>query len=93
MMARGVVRDVTRVLGLPYAIGDKLSKMIPDELGITLEKAENMVQEIREFISSDDEYAKIWTNAKVLEKNVRHAGTHAAGVVIAPGKLIDYVPL
>lgn len=93
MMARGVVRDVTRVLGFPYAIGDKLSKMIPDELGITLEKAENMVQEIREFISSDDEYAKIWTNAKVLEKNVRHAGTHAAGVVIAPGKLIDYVPL
>lgn len=93
MMARGVVRDVTRVLKLPYAIGDKLSKMIPDELGITLEKAENMVQEIREFINSDEEYGKIWSNAKVLEKNVRHAGTHAAGVVITPGKLIDFVPL
>ncbi|MEA3500405.1 MAG: DNA polymerase III subunit alpha, partial [Candidatus Marinimicrobia bacterium] len=93
LKAKGVVRDVTRVLGLPYSIGDKIAKMIPDKLGMTLEKAENMVQELREFLSSDDEYEKIWSNAKALEGNVRHAGMHAAGVVIAPGDLTDYLPL
>ncbi len=93
LKAKGVVRDVTRVLGLPYAIGDKLSKMIPEELKMTLEKAENKVKELREFIDSDEEYQKIWKHSKVLENNARHAGKHAAGVVIAPGDLTDYIPL
>ena len=93
LKAKGVVRDITRVLGLSYSVGDQLSKMIPDESKMTLEKAENKVKELREFIHSDEDYEKIWSNAKVLENNVRHAGTHAAGVVITPGDLTNYIPI
>ncbi|MEA1987295.1 MAG: DNA polymerase III subunit alpha [Candidatus Marinimicrobia bacterium] len=93
LKAKGVIRDITRVLDLPYSLGDKFSKMIPDELEITLEKAENMSKELREFIASSDDNKKIWENAKVLEGNVRHIGKHAAGVVITPSKITNYIPI
>jgi len=93
MAARGVVRDVGRALGVSYGEVDRLAKLIPNEPNMTLEKALGTVPELKELSTSDSTYEKLIRCASTLEGLARHASTHAAGVLIAPGKLTDYVPL
>lgn len=93
MAARAVVRDVGRVLGYPYGMVDKIAKLIPFELGITLEKALEQEDELKQRYESDDEIKVLIDLAKKLEGLVRNVGKHAGGVVIAPSKLTDFTPL
>ncbi|HFB66748.1 MAG TPA: DNA polymerase III subunit alpha [Aeromonadales bacterium] len=93
MAAKAVIRDVGRVLGKPYGFCDQLSKMIPFDLGITLDKAFEQEEAIREAYENDDDVKELWDLAKKLEGVVRNAGKHAGGVVIAPTKLTDFTPL
>ena len=93
MAARLVVRDVARVQGKPFGLADRLSKMIPFEVGMTLAKAVEREQELREFIERNEDAAEIMDMAYKLEGVVRTTGKHAGGVVIAPTTLTDFVPL
>lgn len=93
MAARGVVRDVGRVLAMPYSEVDKIAKMIPATADMTLEKAVKQVAELQTLATSNPQVAKLIALSKTLEGLTRHASTHAAGVVIAPTDLTDYVPL
>ncbi|WP_163834994.1 DNA polymerase III subunit alpha [Spartinivicinus ruber] len=93
MAAKAVVRDVARVQGKSYGLADKLSKMIPFEVGMTLTKAYEQEETIREFLTSDDAAQEIWEMALKLEGTTRNVGKHAGGVVIAPTKLTDFAPL
>ncbi|WBA83813.1 DNA polymerase III subunit alpha [Endozoicomonas sp. GU-1] len=93
MAAKAVVRDVARVQGKSYGLADRLSKMIPFEIGMTLGKAYEQEEAIREFLESDEEAAEIWEMALKLEGVTRNVGKHAGGVVIAPTKLTDFAPL
>ena len=93
MAAKAVVRDVARVQGKSYGLADRLSKMIPFEIGMTLTKAYEQEEVIRDFLSSDEEAAEIWEMALKLEGVTRNVGKHAGGVVIAPTKLTDFAPL
>ena len=93
MAAKAVVRDVARVQGKPYALADKLSKMIPFEPGITLKKALDLQPLLKEFIDSDEDVQEIMEMAYKLEGITRNVGRHAGGVVIAPTKLTDFTPL
>ena len=93
MAAKAVVRDVARVQGKPYGLADRLSKLIPFEVGMTLDKAVAQEEELRTFIDESDEVAEIMDMAYPLEGLVRNVGRHAGGVVIAPSALESYVPL
>ena len=93
MAARLVVRDVARVQGKPFGLGDRLSKMVPFEVGMTLAKAVEQVPELREFIGRNEDAAELMEMAYKLEGVVRNTGRHAGGVVIAPRALTDFVPL
>ncbi len=93
MAAKAVVRDVARVQGKPYGLADKLSKLIPFEVGMTLTKAVEQSSELVEFIEQNDEVTEIMEMAYKLEGVVRNVGKHAGGVVIAPSDLTDFVPL
>ncbi|MBZ5487065.1 DNA polymerase III subunit alpha [Halomonas aquamarina] len=93
MAAKAVVRDVARAQGRPYSLGDKLSKLIPFEVGMTLGKAIEQEPALKEFIENDDEAEEIWEMALKLEGTTRGTGKHAGGVVIAPTKLTDFSPL
>jgi DNA polymerase III subunit alpha len=93
MAAKAVVRDVARVQGKSYGLADKLSKMIPFEVGMTLEKALEDEEPLRDFLRDDDEAQEIWDMAEQLEGLTRNVGKHAGGVVIAPSKLTDFSPL
>jgi DNA polymerase III subunit alpha len=93
MAARAVVRDVGRVLSIPYGDMDKVAKMIPEELGMTLERALELSADLNELKQKDEKIAQVLDYAIILEGLARHASTHAAGVVIAPAPLTDYVPL
>ncbi len=93
MAARAVVRDVGRVLGMTYADVDRIAKMIPAELKMTLEKALKQAPELRQLADADPQVAELIEIAQVLEGLTRHASTHAAGVVITPSPLTDHVPL
>ncbi|KNC06285.1 DNA polymerase III subunit alpha [Pseudomonas coleopterorum] len=93
MAAKAVVRDVARVQGKSYGLADRLSKMIPFEVGMTLEKAYEQEEILRDFIKVDEEAAEIWEMARKLEGVVRNVGKHAGGVVIAPTKLTDFAPI
>ena len=93
MAAKAVVRDVARVQGKPYGMADKLSKLIPFEVGMTLEKAHEQSEELREFIAGSEEVSEIMEMAYKLEGIVRNVGKHAGGVVIAPTELTDFTPL
>ncbi|MEM7220053.1 MAG: DNA polymerase III subunit alpha [Pseudomonadota bacterium] len=93
MAAKAVVRDVARVQGKPYGLADKLSKLIPFEVGMTLEKAMDQSEELVDFVKSSDEVGEIMDMAYKLEGVVRNVGRHAGGVVIAPTKLTDFTPL
>jgi DNA polymerase-3 subunit alpha len=93
MAARAVVRDVGRVLGMGYGTVDKIAKLIPFEIGMTLDKA--LAQEVllRERYEREDEIRTLLDLARKLEGTTRNVGKHAGGVVIAPGKLTEFTPL
>ncbi len=93
MAAKGVVRDVTRALGKPYSLGDRISKMIPFEIGMTLEKAISRQPVLKQAIKDDDEVKEIMNLSFKLEGGIRNIGKHAGGVVIAPGSLADFSPI
>jgi DNA polymerase-3 subunit alpha len=92
MAARAAIRDVGRVLKVPIQDVDRIAKMVPGDPGTTLDSAIERVPELRQ-IAADDKYKDLMDLARRLEGLARHASTHAAGVLIAPGKLVDYVPL
>ena len=95
MSSKAVIKDVGRVLGLPYAEVDRLSKMIPSFRGkvFSIEEAVTKVKEIRERLSENKQLAEVVELARSLENMVRHSSTHAAGVVISNEPLADYIPL
>lgn len=93
MAARGVIRDVGRVMDLPYGFVDSISKMVPQELGITLEKALKMSPDLRGLYEKDDRVHKLIDMSLRLEGLPRHASVHAAGVVICSEPAEDLVPL
>lgn len=93
MAAKAVVRDVGRVLGHPYGFVDKIAKLIPFELGITLDKAIEDSEPLRERYEEEEDVAALIDLAKKLEGITRNAGKHAGGVVIAPTQLTDFAPL
>ncbi len=93
MAARAVVRDVGRAIGMSYADVDKVAKMVPGDLGMTLPKAIEMVPELRLLPQQSETHARLLRCSLALEGLARHASTHAAGVLIAPGPLMDYVPV
>lgn len=93
MAAKAVVRDVARAQGKPYGLADRLSKLIPADPGMTLDKAYQGEEPLREFLATDGEAQGIWGMAKQLEGVARNVGKHAGGVVIAPTKLTDFAPL
>ncbi|WP_019342395.1 DNA polymerase III subunit alpha [Stutzerimonas stutzeri] len=93
MAAKAVVRDVARVQGKSYGLADRLSKMIPFEVGMTLAKAYEMEEPLRDFLAVDEDAREIWDMALKLEGITRGTGKHAGGVVIAPTKLTDFAPI
>lgn len=93
MAARAVLRDVGRVLGLPYGYVDKIAKLVPFEFGMTLKKALKQEEMLLKRYTEDDEVKNLIDLAMKLEGLARNAGKHAGGVVIAPTKLTDFVPL
>lgn len=93
MAAKAVVRDVARVQGKSYGLADKLSKMIPMDIGMTLSKAYEQEEVLRDFLAGDSDGQEIWDMALQLEGITRNVGKHAGGVVIAPTKLTDFSPL
>lgn len=93
MGAKGVVRDVGRALGLPFGDVDKIAKLVPDGLGMSLEKALELSPDLKGLPQRGPVYEKLLRSARTLEGLARHASTHAAGVLITPGPLLDHVPL
>jgi DNA polymerase-3 subunit alpha len=93
MAARAVVRDVGRVLGMSYGHVDKIAKLIPFEIGMTLERALEQEQQLLERYNNEEDIRTLIDLAKTLEGTTRNVGKHAGGVVIAPGKLTDFTPL
>jgi len=93
MAAKAVVRDVGRVFGHPYGFVDTISKLIPFEIGITLEKALEQEPELKDRYDNDEEVTELIDMAMKLEGITRNAGKHAGGVVIAPSDLTDFSPL
>ncbi len=93
LAARGVTRDVGRVMDLPYAFVDGIAKQIPNELGITIEKALNMNPQLRNMYENDETVRKLIDMSKRLEGLPRHTSMHAAGVVISQKSIDEYVPL
>ncbi len=93
MAARGVIRDVGRVLGYSYQEVDAIAKMVPMELGITLDKALSLNPELARSYENDPRVNRLISTGLLLEGMPRHAGTHAAGVLITKEPVINYVPL
>lgn len=93
LAARGVIRDVGRVMDLPYNFVDTIAKAIPNELGITIDKALLMNPELRGMYESDESVKKLIDMSRRLEGLPRHTSMHAAGVVISQKPMDEYVPL
>jgi DNA polymerase-3 subunit alpha len=93
LAAKAVVRDVGRVLGHNYGYVDKIAKLIPFEIGITLDKALEQEEELKRLYEADADVRELIDLARILEGLARNAGTHAGGVVIAPSVLTDFTPL
>ncbi|MGN0421251.1 MAG: DNA polymerase III subunit alpha [Lachnospiraceae bacterium] len=93
MAAKGVIRDVGRVMDLPYAFVDSIAKMIPKELNITLDRALSMNPELKKLYQEDDQVHELIDMSKRLEGLPRHTSMHAAGVVISQKSVDEYVPL
>jgi DNA polymerase-3 subunit alpha len=93
MGAKAVVRDVGRVLGMSLGEVDRIAKLVPTELKITLDKAIERVPELQQLAQAPGNEGKLVEYARKLEGTARHASVHACAVIIAPGELTDYVPL
>jgi len=93
LLAKGVLRDVARIFGIDYSTADKFVKLIPDQLGITLEKAKELESKIVEIINDDPLYERLYSFGESLEGLKRNTGKHAAGVVISDTKLWNKSPL
>ena len=93
LAARGVIRDVGRVMDIPYAFVDSIAKNVPSELGITIKKALQMNPDLRKMYEEDETVTKLIDMAMRLEGLPRHTSTHAAGVVISQQPMDEYVPL
>ena len=93
MKAKSSIRDVGRVMGMPYGQVDNIAKMIPNDPKMTLDKAMKLNKDLKNTYDDNDTVRSLIDHSKVLEGMNRHASTHAAGIVIAPGPLTDYVPL
>ncbi|MBF0504684.1 MAG: DNA polymerase III subunit alpha [Candidatus Omnitrophica bacterium] len=93
MQAKAAVRDVGRAMGMSYPEVDRIAKLIPNEIGITIEQALNVEPQLREAVEFDKTAKQLLATAQVLEGLNRHASIHAAGVVISDKPLTDYVPL
>ncbi|MEX0769167.1 MAG: DNA polymerase III subunit alpha [Balneolaceae bacterium] len=93
MAARSSVRDVARVLDLPLSDADRIAKQVPETVGISLEEAFNEVKELRQIKQGDGLESQTLQMAETLEGSVRNTGIHAAGVIIAPDKLTEFIPI
>jgi DNA polymerase-3 subunit alpha len=93
MQAKAAIRDVGRVLGVPFNDVDKVAKLVPMTLGITLEEAYAQSRELREAVERDEKLRELWKLARSMEGQIRNPGRHAAGIVISPRPLLDSVPL
>ncbi|MBQ4133848.1 MAG: DNA polymerase III subunit alpha, partial [Desulfovibrionaceae bacterium] len=93
MKAKAVVRDVARALGMSYADGDKIAKLIPEELKMTIRKAMEQEPELSALYNTDDTIRRLLDTSIRLEGLNRHASTHAAGVVISDRPMVEYLPL
>jgi len=93
MMAKGVIRDVGRVMAMPYADVDKIAKLVPNDLNITIKQALEVEPELKELYKNNPQITQLLDTSMALEGLTRHASTHAAGVVISENKLIDHIPL
>jgi DNA polymerase-3 subunit alpha len=93
MAAKAVIRDVGRVLDLPYGFVDQLAKLVPFEIGMTLEKARQQEPQLDQRAREEEEVAEVLALGSTLEGITRNVGMHAGGVLIAPGKLTDFTPL
>ena len=93
LKAKSVVRDVGRVMGLSYRDADRIARMIPNELNITLDSAVEKNSELKRAVATEPATRQLFEYAKILEGLSRNAGVHAAGVVIADRDLSDYIPL
>lgn len=96
MAARAAVRDVARALGYPYGVGDRIAKMIPmgsQGFPMTIDRALEIEEELKNLYQSDEDAEIIINTAKKIEGNARHISIHAAGIVIAPSAVTDFVPV
>ncbi len=93
MMAKGVIRDVGRVMGMPYADVDRIAKLVPNDLNITIKRALELEPELSQMYKNNPQVTQLLDTSLELEGLTRHASTHAAGVVISEDKLIDHIPL
>jgi DNA polymerase-3 subunit alpha len=93
MKARAVIRDICRVLGVPLSEADTLAKLVPDSLGMTLDKALNTEPKLKQAYEQSEQTRKVFDICKKLEGLARHASVHAAGVVIADEPLTNFIPL
>ncbi len=93
MGAKGVIRDVGRALGMTFADVDRIARMVPEGLGMTLARALELSPDLKALPERGPQLGRLLKTARVLEGLARHASTHAAGVLITPGPLLDYVPL
>ncbi len=93
MAAKSAIKDVARVLDLPLNDANALAKLVPEKLGASLKNAQDEVQEFRDILNGTDERAEVLELAIKLEGSVRNTGIHAAGVIIAPDDLLEYIPV
>jgi DNA polymerase-3 subunit alpha len=93
LKAKSAVRDVGRVMGMPFGDVDRIAKLIPDELNITIDKALKDAPQLEELVKGDEDVRLLIETASRLEGLARHCGVHAAGVVIAPEPLVNLIPL
>ncbi|MFM9995638.1 MAG: DNA polymerase III subunit alpha [Phycisphaerales bacterium] len=93
LKARAAIRDVARVLEVPLGEADRLAKLVPEELGITLDRALEQQPDLKKWYDSDERVRRVIDNARVLEGQARHASVHAAGVIVATRPLHEIVPL
>ena len=93
MAARGAVRDVGRALAFPYGEVDRVAKMIPNEIGMTISRALEQSRELQALYHGDERYRQLLDTSMAVEGMPRHASIHAAGVVISRDSLVNHVPL
>ena len=93
MAARAAIRDCGRAMGIPYGVVDNVAKKVPHAKGVTLEKALNEIDDLKQLYNSDPVARELFDTAKSVEGMPRHASTHAAGIVITDRPVSDYVPL